>query len=69
LLISNFRHVLNVVYFLLGLRMLGYLYPNIWGIYTPIFSTPVIIHNYPPMKMEQTECSEMLAYKIQPPGN
>jgi len=24
---------------------------------------------YPPMKMEQTECSEMLEYKIQTPGN
>ena len=23
----------------------------------------------PPMKMEQTECSKMLAYKIQTPGN
>jgi len=26
-------------------------------------------HTYLPMKMEQTECSEMLAYKIQTPGN
>jgi hypothetical protein len=24
---------------------------------------------YPPMKMEQTECSETSAYKIQTPGN
>jgi len=23
------------------------------------------LHTYPPMKMEQTECSEMSAYKIQ----
>jgi len=29
----------------------------------------VILHTYPPMKMEQTECSETLAYKIQTPGN
>jgi hypothetical protein len=36
---------------------------------TPTFSTPVILHTYLPMKMEQTECSEMLAYKIQTPGN
>jgi hypothetical protein len=36
---------------------------------TPTFSTPVILHTYPPMKMEQTECSETLAYKIQTPGN
>jgi hypothetical protein len=27
------------------------------------------LHTYPPMKMEQTECSEMLTYKIQTPGN
>ena len=30
---------------------------------------PVILHTYPPMKMEQTERSETLAYKIQTPGN
>jgi len=24
---------------------------------------------YPPMKMEQTKCSETSAYKIQTPGN
>jgi hypothetical protein len=27
------------------------------------------LHTYPPMKMEQTVCSETLAYKIQMPGN
>jgi len=27
------------------------------------------LHTYPPMKMEQTECSETLANKIQMPGN
>jgi hypothetical protein len=26
-------------------------------------------HTYLPLKMEQTECSEMSAYKIQKPGN
>ena len=36
---------------------------------TPTFSIPAILHTYPPMKMEQTECSETLAYKIQMPGN
>ena len=36
---------------------------------TPSFSNLVIFHTYPPMKMEQTECSEMSAYKIQMPGN
>jgi hypothetical protein len=28
-----------------------------------------VLHTYPPVKMEQTECSETLAYKIQTPGN
>jgi hypothetical protein len=29
----------------------------------------VILHTYPPLKMEQTECSETSAYKIQTPVN
>ena len=36
---------------------------------TPTFSNLVILHTYLPMKMGQTECSEMSAYKIQMPGN
>jgi hypothetical protein len=36
---------------------------------TPTFSNLVILHTYPPTKMEQTECSETSAYKIQTPGN
>jgi hypothetical protein len=36
---------------------------------TPTLSTPVILHTYLPIKMEQTECFEKLAYKIQTPGN
>jgi hypothetical protein len=39
------------------------------NINTPTSSTPTILHTYPPMKMEQTECSETVAYKIQTPGN
>ena len=34
-----------------------------------LFSNLVIFHTYRPMKMEQTECSEKSAYKIQTPGN
>ena len=34
---------------------------------TPTFSNLVILHTYPPMKME--ECSETSAYKIQTPAN
>jgi len=29
----------------------------------------VILHTYSPMKMEQTQCSETSAYKIQTPVN
>jgi len=36
---------------------------------TPTFSNLVILHTYPPMKTEQTVCSETSAYKIQMPGN
>jgi hypothetical protein len=33
------------------------------------FSTPVTLHTHSPMKMEQTGCSEMLAFKLQSPVN
>jgi hypothetical protein len=36
---------------------------------TPTFSKLAILHIYPSMKMEQTECSETSAFKIQTPGN
>jgi len=36
---------------------------------TPTFLNPLILHTYLPMKMEQTECSKMSAYKIQMTGN
>jgi hypothetical protein len=56
--------------------MLGYLYGNRFGssqtfsrINIPTFSIPVILNTYSPMKMEQTECSETSAYKIQTPWN
>jgi hypothetical protein len=35
----------------------------------PTFSTAVTLHTYSPVKMEQTECSETLAFKLQTPGN
>jgi hypothetical protein len=31
--------------------------------------TSFIFHSYPPMKMEQMQCSETSAYNIQTPGN
>ena len=43
--------------------------PNFSRINAPTFSNLVILHTYPPMKMEQIECSETAAYKIQMPGN
>jgi hypothetical protein len=36
---------------------------------TPTYSIPVTLHTYSPMKMEQTECSETLAFKLQTPVN
>jgi hypothetical protein len=35
----------------------------------PTLSTPVTLHTYSPMKMEHTQCSETLAFKLQTPGN
>ena len=32
-------------------------------------TSDIYTYTYPPMKMEQTECSETSAYKIQTPGN
>jgi hypothetical protein len=75
LLISNFCCVLNVVCFLLGNSLVS-------EFYVPTFRNTLfhlhrrvgmkhkfILHTYPPLKMEQTECSETFAYKIQTPGN
>jgi hypothetical protein len=36
---------------------------------TPTYLKPSHSYTYLPIKMEQTECSKMLAYKIQTPGN
>jgi hypothetical protein len=48
-----------------GLRL--FFEPNLFTNST--FSTAVALHAYPPMKMEQTERSETLAFKLQTPGN
>jgi len=66
-LISNFCRVLNVVYFLLGNSPAS-------EFYMPTFRDTLSVPSswadrYPPMKMEQTECSETSAHKIQTPGN
>jgi hypothetical protein len=37
------------------------------GQYT-IYSTAATLNTYSPMKMEQTQCSETLAFKLQTPG-
>ena len=71
-LISNFLRVLNIVCFLLGNSPSS-------DFYKPTFRNILFhlhrriglkknSHTYRPMKMEQTECSEALAYKIQTPG-
>jgi hypothetical protein len=68
-LTSNFRRVVNVVCILLGNSPASEVYmasiqstlsvPSSWGCRC----------TYQPMKIEQPECSEMSAYKIQTPGN
>jgi len=68
-LISNFRRILNVVCFLLGNS------PRVQILYSDVSEHCLfhfnrrISYTYPPMKMEQTECSETSAHKIQTPGN
>ena len=69
---SKFRRVLHVVCFLLGNSPAS-------EFYMPTFRKTLFhLHRqvgkewfftYLPMKMEQTECSETSAYKIQTPGN
>ena len=68
-LISNYCRVLNIVCFLLGNSPAS-------EFYMPNFGTLCLFHlhrdagsTYLPMKMEQTECSEMWAQKVQTPGN
>jgi len=76
-LISNFRRVLNVVCFLLGYSRASEFpngkanfEPNPFSCNTPTFLNLIhSTHNHQPMTMEQTECSEMSAHKIQTPGN
>jgi hypothetical protein len=43
--------------------------PNLFPYKYPTFPTPITLHTYSPMKMERTECSETLAFKLQTPGN
>jgi hypothetical protein len=66
-LISNFRHVLNVLCFFLGNSRAS-------EFYMPTFRDTLSVtsswaNRYTPMMMERTECSETSAYKIQTPGN
>ena len=60
-LISSFRCVLYVVCFHLGNSPAS-------GVYIPMFRN-TLSHLHRPMKMEQTECSETSAYKLQTLGN
>ena len=62
-LISNFCCALNVVCFLLGNCLPSEFYMATFQ------NTPCLPSSQTPMKMEQTECSETLTYKIQTPGN
>jgi len=73
-LISNFRLVLNVVFFLLGdspesefymltFRNISKLHRHRWRRQEELFLLT------PTMKMEMTECSETSEHNIQTPGN
>jgi hypothetical protein len=65
-LISNFRPVLNSVFFLLGdSRASEFYMPTFRNTLFHLHRQVGILHTYQPMKMEQTES----AYKIQTPGN
>ena len=61
ILISDFRHVLNVVCFLLGNSPAS-------EFHLLMFQN-TLFHLHRPIKMEETECSETSALKIQTPGN
>ena len=70
LLISNFCHVLNVVGFLPGNSLASeFCTLTFWNNLSVPSSKAgryeVYLHTYLPMKMEQTDCSKMSAYKIQ----
>ena len=84
LVISNFRRVLNTVRFILGNWVILYadpylspsfLLPVLFSsqtfscINTPAFLSSSHTSYHLPMKMEQIECSETSAYKIETPGN
>jgi hypothetical protein len=69
--ISNFRRVLDIVFFVLGDS------PIVWILYADV-SEHSVFHRRckqefflltPPMKMKQTVCFETSAYKIQKLGN
>ena len=69
-LISSFRRVLYVVCFLLGNKPASEFYMptfrnTLFHLHRQAHSTRI----YLPMKVEQTECSETSAYKLQTPGN
>ena len=69
-LISNFRRVLNFVCFLLGNSPASEFYmPTFRNTLLHLPRRICMKNTYPPMKMEQKDCSETSAYKIQTPGN
>jgi len=66
---TNFHRLLNFLYFLLGNSPAPEFYmPTFRNTLSVPSSQAGILHTYPPMMMEQTECYETLAYKIQTPG-
>jgi hypothetical protein len=60
----------NIVYFLLGNSPVSEFYMlTFWNSLSHLHRHVGILHTHPPMRMEWTECSETLAYKIQTPEN
>ena len=71
--ISNFRHVLNVVFFLLGDSLASEFYVSTFGDTVSSIFIGGVKQEFscftPPMIMERTGRSETSPYKIQTPGN
>jgi hypothetical protein len=70
---ESVQHVYKIqyVYLLKKYKKWGVLRVAAWflKVNTATVSTPVILYIYPRMKMEQSGCSETLAYKLQTPVN
>ena len=59
---------MSIICFLPGNSLTSEFYmPTFWNTLSHLHRQVAILITYPPMKMEQTQCSETSAYKIQTP--